>query len=187
MRRALTILATCLLLAVPAAAHETGREHTHLDLNADDGFRDNEGTGWSCTLWHELWPNYCGISHLEKIEGDGKLKACNFARFSDGRYHIDWVGPTYFWDCGFVTETGIGDISSDETNKPGDVHHEAWPDHGETHILEGWEDSDGDGVLGPCDVGFFRDGSVCHLQRVGLNIIISPAPAISRPNGLQDK
>ena len=174
-RLALAVVPLLAVAAVPALAHEgvvsTEQERIHLDLAADEDLT----TGWSCTEWHELYPEECAVRHLEEIEGDGELRECNYAKFDDGRYHIDWVGPTYFLDCGWVAEPSSGmNADGDPT---GEIWHEVKPDYCKEHVVTRWDDANGNGELDECDFVAFDDGQVCHIYRISVDIIISPAPS----------
>ena len=176
-------LTLALVLAAPALAHEAAaaspaeQQRIHLDLDADADI----DSGWECTDWHELYPEECVIRHLDKIEGDGELKACNHAWFDGKRYHIDWVGPTYFLDCGVVAEPSSIEPSEDG-DPTGEVWHEITPNYCDEHVVIDWEDN-GNGVLDECDFVTFDNGDRCHIYQIGLDIIISPAPV---PIGVED-
>lgn len=157
-------------VSLPANAQDTTtpqRIHLDLDANAD------LASDWDNTYWHELWPKYCAIWRLDHIEGDGQLRACNYAVFDHGRFHIDWVGPTYFLDCYGIVAEPSGDASTD-SDPTGEVWHEVYPDYCKEWVVDGWEDADGDGTVSECDI-VILNGEVCHVQRVSVDIIISPA------------
>lgn len=172
--RALCLTALALLVSLPAVAQETApAQRIHLDLDSHADL----AVGWACTNWHELWPSYCAIWHLDKIEGDGRLKACNFAWFNGQRFHIDWVGPTYFLDCLGIIAEPAGDPTADELADPvGDVWHEVQPEYCTEHTVTGWDDADGSGNVSECDIVILNGSLVCHVRRVSTDVIISPAP-----------
>lgn len=164
--------------AAPAMAQDEAPTRVHLDLAANTAI----DAGWECTEWHELYPAECSIHHLDKIEGDGELEACNYAWFDGRRYHIDWVGPTYFLDCRGVVAEPSSEVNEDG-NPVGEVWHEVSPNYCDEHKVVGWEDADGDGQISECDYVTFDNGDVCHVDRIGLDVIISPAPV---PIGVED-
>lgn len=158
------------LVTLPASAQDpTVPQQIHLDLDANADLADT----WDDTYWHELWPNYCAVWHLNYIEGDGQLRECNYAVFDDGRYHIDWVGPTYFLDCLGIVAEPSGEVNPDG-DPTGEIWHEVYPNYCDEWFVEGWEDTDGDGTVSACDI-VYLNGEVCHVQRVSVDIIISPA------------
>lgn len=173
------------LAAAPALAHEgvaaspAEQQRIHLDLDADADIN----SGWECTDWHELYPVECTIRHLDKIEGDGELKACNHAWFDGKRYHIDWVGPTYFLDCNGVVAEPSSIEPSEDGDPTGEVWHEIKPNYCDEHVVIDWEDN-GNGYLDECDFVTFDNGDRCHIYDIGLDIIISPAPV---PIGTDDE
>ena len=160
------------LLALPAAGQS---QKIYLDFGGDA--TRAVAAGWECTEWHELFPDFCKVWHLDKIEGGGDLKECAIAWFNGQRFHIDWVGPTYFLDCGKIAEP-TGDVGgSDGLYDPTcQIWEEVWPNHGKRYHVDGWEDANGSGTLDECDYVILDDGSYCHLSRIGLNIQISPVP-----------
>lgn len=172
MTRTIRFIALALtLLALPALGQS---EQIYLDLGTDA--TRAIAAGWECTEWHELYPNFCKVRHLDRIEGDGSLRECNYAWFDRERFHIDWVGPTYFLDCGKVAEP-VGAVRPDTLEDPTcQIWEEIWPNHGKLYHVEFWEDANGNGILDECDYVILDDGSYCHISRIGLNIRISPAP-----------
>lgn len=170
MTRTIRFFALALaLLALPALGQS---QKIYLDLGTDA--TRGVDAGWECTEWHELHPEFCRVRHLDRIEGDGTLKECNYAWFDRERFHIDWVGPTYFLDCGVIAEPR-GDVNPDGGDPTCQIWEEIWPNFGKQYHVDGWEDN-GNGIVDACDIVFLSDGRACHIQRVGLNIVISPAP-----------
>lgn len=170
----IAVAGVLLLAAYPAAAQQADAEapqRIHLDLSSST----DPDAGWECTEWHELYPVYCTEGwHLDKIEGDGQLRACNHAWFNGRRYHIDWVGPTYFLDClEIVAEPLDPTVTADPT---GQVWHEVHPDYCTEHEVTDWEDADADGTVSECDIVVLDGTLVCHVKRVSTDIIISSAP-----------
>jgi len=172
MRITKLFLLAILVAAVsfPATAQDTtAPQRIHLDLDAN---ADLAGA-WDDTFWHELYPNYCAIWHLKYIDGDGQLKACNNAVFDRGRFHIDWVGPTYFLDCLGIVAEPSGEVNPDG-DPTGEVWHEVYPDYCKEWVVEEWKDANGNGIVDECDY-VILNGMLCHIKRVSVDIIISPA------------
>ena len=66
-----------------------------------------------------------------------------------------------------------------EPTEPGDggdptceTWHEVFPDFCREVHVDAWQDN-GDNVLSECDVVII-DGQECHIERIGLNIIVEP-------------
>lgn len=160
------------LVSFPVTAQDTtAPQRVHLDLDSN---ADLSGA-WDDTFWHELYPRYCSIWHLKYIEGDGQLRQCNYAVFDNGRYHIDWVGPTYFLDCLGIIAEPSGEVDPTNGDPTGEVWHEVYPDYCIDWVVDGWDDTDGDGTVSECDI-VYLNGQICHVQRVSVDIIVSPAP-----------
>lgn len=169
----IAVVAVLLLASYPASAQDpTATQQIHLDLESTT----NLTAGWGCTNWHELYPVNCNPWHLDRIEGDGQLRACNFAWFNGLRFHIDWVGPTYFLDCLGIIAEPIGDPTVD-ADPIGEVWHEVYPDYCTEHVVDGWEDADGNGSISECDIVILDGVLVCHVRRVSTDVIISRAPS----------
>jgi hypothetical protein len=153
----------------------------HLDL-ATPGPRLPGGIPADCSTWHELYPAFCALHHQDSFEdnGDGLLSPCDFIELSGIRYHIVWVGPTYF-----LQNLGDGGLATFEptTPQPGNPTCQIWHDIGpssfcqERHV-DNWDDSDQSGDVSACDV-VILNGKPYHVERVGLNIIIEPADPTS--------
>ncbi len=163
----LTVLVAGFLMLIPALG---SAQEGAVFLELDDLLR--EGIPGNCSTWHELFPAHCTPRHQSDYEdnGDGMLSACDIIYLDGDRYHIEWVGPTYWLDCDIITEP-MGD------SNPGDPvceeWIEVWPNHGVVRHVIGWEDN-GDGVVSPCDIIYFHDGLICHIQDIGTNIRVNP-------------
>jgi len=132
-----------------------------------------------CSDWHELHPNFCAVHHQDAYEddGDGEVSVCDAIIIDGTRYHIDWVGPTYY-----LVETSTADVMFCEPTipDPGDdptceIWHEVAPDFCMEHHVDGWEDN-GDQVLSPCDLVLI-DGSWWHVEEIRLDITVSEEPS----------
>jgi len=124
----------------------------------------------NCSTWHELWPNFCAVSHQDDFEdnGDGVLSPCDYIHLDGHRLHVDWVGPTYWLDCDLILEP--------IDPQPGDPvcqeWIEIWPNYGNLWHVDNWDDN-GDGEVGVCDfivVSGVGMTFTCHITEVGLNI-----------------
>jgi hypothetical protein len=180
----LALVALALLLAAaPALAHEgvaaspAEQQRIHLDLAANADIN----AGWECTEWHELYPDECVVRHLDRIGGTGKLEACNPIWFDGVKYHIDWVGPTYFLDCLVAEPSTI----NEDGDPVGETWHEIKPNYCDEHEVVGWEDADASGDVSECDIIIFGNGEVCHVYRVSLDIIISPWVGTADPDATE--
>ncbi len=127
-----------------------------------------------CTPWHELWPQTCAVSHQDAWDdsnNDGCLSACDFIVLDGVRYHVDWVGPTFYFDgCDFILEP----IDQWDPNNPICTQMiEVLPDNGRLrHIIE-WHDGNNNDFVDPCDILIFEDGWQCHIVDIRLNIRIT--------------
>lgn len=163
----LTMLAAGLLLLIPAIGSAQDGS-IFLDLN--EPLR--EGIPADGSTWHELYPMFCMDRQQTQYEdnGDGIMSHCDYIYLDGERFHIEWVGPTYYLDCDIIMEP-MG-----ESNPDGPICEE-WieihPQHGAIRHVVGWDDN-GDGVVSPCDVIFFHDGLMCHVADVGTNIRVNP-------------
>jgi len=164
-KMALLLGGILLLVPVLGSAQEGS---IYLDLQ--DSLR--VGIPGDCSTWHELYPMYCTPHHQTQYEdnGDGSMTPCDFIYLDGDRFHVEWVGPTYYLDCEIITEP-VGD------SNPGDPVCEEWmeiyPQYGAIRHVVGWEDN-GDGIVSACDVIYFGDGLVCHIDEVGTNIRVNP-------------
>ncbi len=169
MRRGWLLLAV-LALALALQPAEAQSRKLYLDLGSDAA--QGLAAGWECSEWHELWPVMCKSHHVDKVGGDGQLRACNPIQIDGERFHIDWVGPTFFLDCGKITEP-VGDVTAEAMEDPTcQTWVEIWPDHGKEYHVDEWSDN-GNGYLDECDKVILSDGSICHIERIGLNMQVS--------------
>jgi hypothetical protein len=133
-----------------------------------DGRTDN------CSTWHELYPVFGSRAHQNDWEdnGDGILSACDYLFLDEERFHVDWVGPTYWLSCQVILEPITDDLGNPECLE----WIEVWPNYGPIWHVEVWTDN-GDGELGICDFIWIMDptGMVieCHIDEVGLNIHVT--------------
>lgn len=126
-----------------------------------------------CSDWIELFPTFGPIHHQDLYEddGDGQVSVCDFITLNGVRYHIDWVGPTY-WLVEIVNademwcEPTIPDPGGNPTCE---IWHEVAPDFCLEWHIDDWEDN-GDEVLSVCD-NVLIDGLWWHIEDIGLNII----------------
>lgn len=129
-----------------------------------------------CATWHELYPNWCVNHHQDGYEdgdGDGQISVCDFIILDGMRYHIAWVGPTYFLSC--MGEDWVVEPEDPTGQDPTcEMWHEIYPNFCAPHHVDGWIDN-GDGVVSPCDI-VIVDGVECHIDDIGLDIIVVPDP-----------
>ncbi|MBC8367776.1 hypothetical protein H8E52_10230 [bacterium] len=162
----MTVLVAGFLMLMPAIGSAQGAVFLELDELLREGIPGN------CSTWHELFPAHCTPHHQTEYEdnGDGMLSACDYIYLDGERYHVEWVGPTYYLDCDIVTEP-LGD--SNPNDPVCEEWIEVWPNHGMVRHVIGWEDN-GDGVVSPCDIIYFSDGLICHIADIGTNIRVNP-------------
>jgi len=146
----------------------------YLDLQPVGGKVTSAAVPANCSTWHELYPNNCVPHHQTAYvdaDGDSTISACDYIDLDDIRYHITWVGPTYFLDC-----QGEGSALHSEDPTGGDptceTWHEIYPNWCTSHHVDGWGDN-GDSLLSPCDI-VSLDGQECHIVDIGLDIIVEP-------------
>ncbi|MFH1680961.1 MAG: hypothetical protein ABIH26_09995 [Candidatus Eisenbacteria bacterium] len=179
MKRRYSIALAVLLVAPVALFLATGRDaasvranppEMHLDL--ESGGELIQGIPGDCATWHELYPNYCVPHHQDAYQdnGDGAVSVCDYIILDGVRWHIIWVGPTYFTDDGHVWEP-VGDPTGDPICQD---WHMVYPDYCYTVHIDDWDDN-GDGVLSECDYVSY-EGTWHHIDRVGLDIIVVPDP-----------
>ena len=160
---AIVALVGLVAMAAPAGAQ------THFELL---GSPVRDVVPPDCTDWIELFPTFGPIHHQDLYEddGDGQVSVCDFITLNGTRYHIDWVGPTYW----LVEITGADEMWCEPTipdpggNPTCEIWFEVAPGYGDEWHVDDWEDN-GDGVLSVCD-NVFIGGLWWHVEEIGLNI-----------------
>lgn len=192
LRMILTSLLVLVLLTGGGLWAQTP-QRIELNLDLDDNLNlQDEPLPPEGTKWHELAPVYCK-NHRQtgpvEDNGDGVLSECDKIPIDGQMYHIKWVGPTLFLDCGGRAVEPQGDIAS--MFEPGTIYNEVHPDNGAKHELieympaevpPGVDDPDSESLNGDqapktpeaCDYLVFSDGQVCHVVRVSTDIIVTP-------------
>jgi len=131
-----------------------------------------------CSTWHELWPSFCASSHQDSLEdnGDGLLTACDYIYLDGQRFHVDWVGPTYYLNCDILIEPS--------DYQEGDPICQTWievtPNYGALWHVDDWVDN-GDGVVSVCDDIIISGGAsgevlTCHIDDIRTNIRVTGDP-----------
>lgn len=187
---AITLLLALSILPFPAAAQTTDEEETFEleDTVALAAFR----IPVNCSWWHELFPRFCVRHHQAAYgdNGDGVISPCDIivlkSIFGTVKYHIRWVGPTYYLSDGRVVEplTLEGAQAGDPV---GQVFKEVQPNYGRTFNVTGWRRfaTDDDSLDAPQppvakDIFKFDDGSEAAVAAVRTNIravrIVEPVP-----------
>lgn len=177
---ALTVVAAGLALVGPPRSAVANPVTLYLDLAPSPEKVTSAEIPGTCAAWHELFPSYCIDHHQTDYndgDGDSLISACDNIQLDGIWYHITWVGPTIFLSCDTdqsswePTEPQTGDDPTCETWT--EVH----PDFGNLAHVDGWSDN-GDGVLSECDFVLIA-GQSCHVDRIGLNIIVEPGSPTS--------
>lgn len=127
----------------------------------------------NCSNWEELFPTPGLISHQDEYvdaDGDGEINFCDYIILDGEPFHIEWVGPTYYLECGIFEPYDNPDPTGE------DPTCETWieisPNHGELWHMSEFQDN-GDGVISPCD--YVRIGDqLCHIMDIRLNIRARP-------------
>jgi hypothetical protein len=148
----------------------------HFSLESEAGGK--QGIPGNCSTWHELYPAYCASHHQVNYEddGDGAVSVCDHITLTDPnglpvRYHITWVGPTYYLDCGTYEPTDPASGGDPYC----EIWHQVYPDYCSQHHVDGWEDADSSQTVTPCDFVMI-DGTWCHVVDVALDIKVVPDP-----------
>lgn len=114
---------------------------------------DIEDTMYSptCSLWHEVYPEFCNWYHLAEWEDNGEPGLS----FCDQIYLWDLETQVGAWY--HVTKVTTDIIVSPKPVPPGPIPnpvctmwHEIYPNYCTWHHLSDWDDNT-DGVLSPCD------------------------------------
>ena len=139
----------------------------------------------NCSTWHELYPTFCNYHHQDAYtdNGDGVISACDFITFDGGLpQHIDWVGPTYFFDVVTITGTYRVVMEPSGAHNPNNPVCEMWHVvyaqagsgffHCDTVHIDVWTDKDGSGGLSTGDQ-ITISTTVLILRSIGLDIITS--------------
>lgn len=145
----------------------------------------------NCSVWHELYPNYCAPHHQTNYEdnGDGVVSVCDFIYLDGVCFHIDWVGPTYYMTRLTPAPQVQGAAEPVTTNSGEDpvceTWHWVWPNYCDEFHVDSWYDN-GNHILDPCDEidHVLQTGvtEVWHIDRIALNIKVSLGPTESRPS-----
>lgn len=153
-----------------------------------------------CTMWHEIYPNYCTWHHLSDWDDntDGELSPCDSIELTNNTtgakawYHVDEVTLTMWvtnWTIpdpwmGWPGETSILEFEGGFTNMatamadPEDTTwHEIYPDFCDRYQIEKWTDN-GDLELGFCDWIDLRDLATnetahYHVDDIAINIVVT--------------
>ncbi len=169
--RICAVIAAIALLVVPVAAqrHMEFLGSPILDPIPPDG-----------SEWHELHPNFCFTDIQDGYEdnGDGIVSVCDVIILGGVRYHIDWTGPTYYLVPTIPSDPHWVEPTDPEPggDPTGEIWHEVHPVFCMEWEIINWEDN-GDDVLSVCDMVTFHDGSVYHVEEIGLNIEITEEPS----------
>ncbi|MFH1680960.1 MAG: hypothetical protein ABIH26_09990 [Candidatus Eisenbacteria bacterium] len=173
-------LPAILLLWAASATNPAARapvSDLYLELLVTKGAPSGYDLPPDCSVWKQIYPNPALQHHQDAIEdnGDTLLSACDFIHLDGSRYHITWVGPTYWVKR--LAEAAAFEPEKEPTGKNPtcETWHEVYPQFCTPHHIEEWEDN-GDGFLSPCDV-VVMDGIACHIEKIELNIIVEPAPS----------
>ena len=167
---AIALLLTGLLaFAVPAAGQ------IYLELGAPP-VRDTIPPDGSD--WHELYPTFCIVHQQVGYEdnGDGVVSPCDNIVLDGGlRYHVDWVGPTYFL-AAQSGEPKFCEPTTPETggDPTGHFWHEVAPNFCTEWRIDEWLDN-GDGVVSECD-HVLIGGQLWHIEEIRLDITVTEEP-----------
>jgi hypothetical protein len=167
--RPLFLVTAVVLVALAPAAR--GQTTVYLDL-MEPAAKSAQVTQ-NCSSWHELYPSYCLVHHQDGFEdnGDGVLSPCDYIVLDGVRFHIQWVGPTYYLSNGEIYEPMQPPTGADPTCE---IWHEIYPVFSQQKHVDEWIDN-GDHVLSVCDQVAIG-GALAHVDRIGVNITIVPGP-----------
>jgi hypothetical protein len=99
------------------------------------------------------------------------ISPCDFIWLDGCRWHIIWVGPTYFLSSG-GGDSVFEPVGDPVTNPVCQDWHQLYPEYCITYHVDGWNDN-GDGIINECDV-IIMAGQEWHIDQVGLDIIVEP-------------
>jgi len=171
MRVCFVMVVVALLAAVPAGAQ------MYLELGTAP-IRDPIPPMGS--NWHELYPNFCVVHTQAGYDdnGDNEVSVCDVIILDSGaRYHVDWVGPTYYVANLQSGEPRFLEPTTEPGGPPiGTYWHEVAPNFCVEHLIDDWEDGDASGTVTECDNVLF-DGEWWHVEEVRLDITVSPEPS----------
>jgi len=170
----LCVLATAFLVTTPGGNPLPPDMYLDLDIPAGKALQ----IPGDCSTWHELYPVYCTPHHQDLFEdnGDGVISPCDYITLDGLRYHVQWVGPTYFLSGLGGEPPEVYEPTEPQTgqNPTCETWHEIYPEFSLQKHVDGWEDN-GDGVLSPCD-NVQIGGIWYHIDRIGLDIFVVPGP-----------
>lgn len=143
------------------------------------------------SMWHELHPpeGFC-TDHpqdgYEDNDQDGRVSVCDGLISGGIRYHIEWVGPTY-WLTNLRTrdvramEPRTFDLSS--RSPVCEMWHTIIPpeEYCTEHHVEFWEEMEPNGIVDFCDYIYFDgDPAPWHVDEVNLNIEVIPESPVRK-------
>ena len=129
-----------------------------------------------CTVWHQVYPNYCNTAHQTNHvdNGDGVMSVCDFIWLDGVQNHITWIGPTYYvdYDGDYIPDAGWEPIEF----MPGSPVCQTWlqvfPEYGALLHVDDWIDGNDDGIVNFCDT-IFIGGQEGHVRETYLNIHVT--------------
>jgi len=133
----------------------------------------------NCTLWHEVYPEFCNWYHLLETEDTGPpgLSYCDNIHL----YDLETETSAWYHIEGVTTDI----IVSPKPVPPGPIPnpvctywHEIYPTYCTWHHLSDWDDN-GDDVLSPCDSIELTNNTTgakdwYHVDEVTLTIWVTP-------------
>jgi hypothetical protein len=177
------------LLVVPvalclAAGGAQAQVQMHLDLQVMPTKTLDNAIPPNCSMWNELYPVYGGVHHQDAYEddGDGFISACDYIILDGSRWHIIWVGPTYFTTCGHGNQHYLEPtVEQTGENPVCETWTQVYPEYGLSWHIDDWMDGNANGLLDVCDIVVIP-GEYLHIDRIGLNIIVEQATTAVEPS-----
>jgi len=183
-RGALPLLGMALAALVLAAGVAHGQVRMHLDLEVMPNKTLDNTIPPDCSIWHELYPVYCTAHHQDSYEdnGDGLITPCDYIVLDGSRWHIIWVGPTYFTTCGHGNQHYLEPtVEQTGENPVCETWMQVYPEYGLSWHIDEWMDGNANGLLDVCDIVVIP-GEYLHIDRIGLNIIVEQATTAAEPS-----
>jgi hypothetical protein len=166
-----------------------------------------------CTMWHEIYPNYCTWHHLSDWDDntDGVLSPCDSIELTNQttqaakRYHVDEVTLTMWVTNWTLNPIPIPDIPGEQsilefeggyTNMATAMAtpvctnwQEIHPGFGDRYHIEKWTDN-GDLKLGFCDWIVLKDLATnatadYHVDDIAINIVCTEEEEEEEPPGCE--
>jgi len=168
----------------------------HIEDMSYDIILNKKITNPVCTMWHEIYPEYCREYHIQSWEdnGDGLLSPCDQITMGlmpeelTAKYHVEnvsitlnltsWTEPVSFMLI--EPEAPFEVMYWPKIDPYGGVWHEVYPSFCTEYLVTEWEDNC-NGVLSSCDnltLMNIEDEVITfwHVEEVAVDMVVTKTP-----------